>query len=96
MTDLGLMSNSGLFQMDHPNNCSDKNICLEFPPRRGEQNPPMWGFIPHAVGEILGMFLCEIVRKMYELFLFLMPDTGYPNRSLDRFVLYLITACRFV
>ena len=24
---------------------------MEFPPRRGEQNPPMWGFIPHAVGE---------------------------------------------
>ena len=22
-----------------------------FPPRRGEQNPLMWGFIPHGVGE---------------------------------------------
>ena len=46
-----LMSNSVLYQIDHPNNCSDKNICLELPPRRGVQNPPMWGFIPHAVGE---------------------------------------------
>ena len=96
MTDLGLMSNSGLFQMDHPNNCSDKNICLEFPPRRGEQTPQCGVSFPTPWGKILGMFLCEIVRKMYELFLFLMPDTGYPNRSLDRFVLYFITACRFV
>ncbi len=39
MTDLGLMSNSELFQMDHPNNCSDKNICLEFPHGVGNRTP---------------------------------------------------------
>ena len=29
----------------------------EFPPQRGEQNPLMWGFIPHAKGGIYGLWL---------------------------------------
>ena len=35
-----------------PQNTKTK-INAKNPPRRGEQNPLMWGFIPHAVGEIL-------------------------------------------
>ena len=33
-----------------PNNYGDKKISLNFPPRRGERFPPMWGFIPHVRG----------------------------------------------
>ena len=32
--------------------CDVKKIHLDFPPQRGEQNPLMWGFIPHYVGKI--------------------------------------------
>ena len=39
-----------------PQNTKTK-IYAKNPPRRGEQNPLMWGFIPHAVGENINQIL---------------------------------------
>ena len=39
-----------LCRMNQPNNYGDKKISLNFPPRRGERFPLMWGFIPHVRG----------------------------------------------
>ena len=35
----------------------------EFPPQRGEQNPLMWGFIPHAKGGISDYMVTLAIQK---------------------------------
>ena len=63
---------------------SHKETCLKFSPTAwGTDPPPMWGFIPHAVGEIPGIYSCRYnywgdpseIARYYSL---------NPNRSLGR------------
>ena len=92
MTDLGNPYQAlGKETVRTSNEQSHKETCLEFPPRRGEQNPLMWGFIPHAVGEIPGIYFCRYnywgdpseIARYYSL---------NPNRSLDR-LMYNFNNC---